>query len=290
MRKRTSPPGGRSSGSATDRHAMVADNWSVRLLTAPSVRAKLHRGLALLEMCEGDFDAARANAEEALRLCRKLGEPRVILGALEGLAAVAKASRDTTEAIALYEEICARARDLGNREYEAGALGELAQLTEADGDYARAATLAQEALDLAEESGDRFTAVVAQLELAFHELREGTSGKARLRDALLAARDRRWPAQCAAALVGLATSSSRVDPAKAARLVGAADAQMQEIGVERDHYDETRRQRVMATLQARLEAEELDRLLDDGRAMTLDQAVECALGAAGTSDADSDKP
>jgi hypothetical protein len=40
---------------------------------------------------------------------------------------------------------------------------------------------------------------------------------------------------------------------------------------------------VLATLGEWLEAEELDRLLDEGRAMTLDEAVECALAGRGAS-------
>ncbi|HLX31175.1 MAG TPA: adenylate/guanylate cyclase domain-containing protein [Gaiellaceae bacterium] len=245
---------------------------------APLVRARLQGLLASLEMHEGDFGAARVNAEEFLRVRRELGDPRGILPALEILAAVVKASGSTEEAIALYEEYRALARELGDRASEMTSLGQLAQLTDAEGDYARAAALAREAFDIAEDTDDRWNAAIAQIELAFHELKEGGSGEARLREALLAARDLHWPEFCAAALVGLATSSSRVDHSKSARLVGAADAQMKEVGIERDPYDEARRERVMATLEAAFEAEELDRLLDEGRAMKLDEAVEYALG------------
>jgi hypothetical protein len=159
----------------------------------------------------------------------------------------------------------------------------LAQLLVAEGTYARAADLAREALDLAQRSGDSSTVLYAQIELAFHALREGASAQTLLRDALLAARELRWFENCAAALVGAATAISTVDPSKSARLVGASDAQMEEAGVERDPYDEARRERVVVTLEEWLEAEELDRLLDEGRAMTLDEAVEYALAAHGAS-------
>ncbi len=162
-------------------------------------------------------------------------------------------------------------------------LGQLAQLVAAEGAYARAADLAREALDLAQRSDDTSTVVIAQIELAFHALREGTSAQTLLRDALLAARELRWFEICAAALVGAATATSNVDPSKSARLVGASDAQMEEAGVERDQFDQARRERVLATLEEWLEAEELDRLLDEGRAMTLDEAVEYALDADGAS-------
>jgi heme oxygenase len=58
---------------------------------------------------------------------------------------------------------------------------------------------------------------------------------------------------------------------------------MAEAGVERDPFDEARRERVLATLEEWLEAEEVDRLLAEGRAMTLDEAVEYALAALGNS-------
>ena len=243
----------------------------------PAVRAMLHRGLALLEMCEGDFDAARANAEESLRLRRELGDLAGIASALDCLAAVVKASGDTARATEVYEELRAKALELGNPSAEANALGQLAQLTDAEGDYARAAALAHEALDLATEIDDRWIAVVAQVELAFHALREGVPGGTRLRTALLAARELRWVEMCAAALVGVATATSSVDPAKSARLTGAADSLLNDVGIERDPYDEARRERVVATLASVLGEHELDRLLDEGRAMKLDEAVEYAL-------------
>ena len=189
-----------------------------------------------------------------------------------------KASGDTVEAIPLYEELLVEARDQDPAS-EARMLAQLAQLVAFEGSYARAADLAREALDLAQRSGDSSTAVVAQIELAFHALREGASAETLLRDALLAARELRWFEICAAALVGAATATSNVDPSTTARLVGASDAQMEEAGVEPDPYDQARRAHVLATLEEWLEAEELDRLLDEGRAMTLDEAVEYALAA-----------
>jgi tetratricopeptide (TPR) repeat protein len=233
-------------------------------------------------MWDGDLRAARSNAEESLRLRRDIGDPREVYKALEAVAAIVKASGDTVEAIALYEELCAQARDQ-DPSSEARMLAQLAQLVVAEGAHSRAADLAREALDLAQKSSDRSTAVIAQIELAFHALREGESAETLLRDALLAARELRWFEICAAALVGAATATSNVDPSNSARLVGASDAQMEEAGVERDPYDQARRESVLATLEEWLEAEELDRALDEGRAMTLDEAVECALAGRGAS-------
>jgi hypothetical protein len=247
-----------------------------------TVRAGLHRGLAVLEMWDGDLPAARANAEESLRLRREIGDPTEVYKALEAVAAIVKASGDTAAAIPLYEELHAEA---GEQQSVARArmAGQLAQLLVAEGAYARGADLAREALDLAQRSGDSSTAVIAQIELAFLALGEGASAEGLLRDALLAARELRWFEICAAALVGAATAASSLDPSTTARLVGASDAQMEEAGVERDPYDQARRERVLATLEEWLEAEELDRLLDEGRAMTLDEAVEFALSALGAS-------
>jgi predicted ATPase len=244
----------------------------------PATRAGLHRGLAVLEMWDGDLPAARSNAEEALRLRRETGDPQAVYKALEAVAAIVKASGDTVEAIPLYEELCAQAGDQDPAS-QARMLAQLAQLFVVEGAYPRAADLAREALDLAQKSGDSSTAVIAHIELAFLALRDGASAETLLRDALLAACELRWFEICAAALVGGATATSHADPSTSARLVGASDAQMEEAGVERDPYDQARRERVLATLEEWLEAEELDRLLDEGRAMTLDEAVEYALSA-----------
>jgi predicted ATPase len=243
-----------------------------------TVRAGLHRGLAVLEMWDGDLRAARSNAEEALRLCREIGDPRDIYKALEAVAAIVKASGDTVEAIALYEELRDEARDQDPGS-EARMLAQLAQLLVVEGAYVRGADLAREALDLAQRSDDSSTAVTAEIELAFVALNQGASAETLLREALLAARELRWFEICASALVCTATAAATADPSKSARLVGASDAQMEEAGVERDLYDHARRESVLAILEEWLEAEELDRLLDEGRAMTLDEAVEYALAA-----------
>jgi predicted ATPase len=248
----------------------------------PTVRAGLHRGLAVLEMWDGDLRAARSSAEEALRLRREIGDPPEVFKALEVVAAVVKASGDTVAAIPLYEELQARAPEQ-HPAAEARMAGQLAQLVAAEGDYLRAADLAREAFDLAQRSGDPSTTVLAQIELAFHALREDASAETLLRDVLLAARELRWFEICAAALVCAATATSNVDPSMSALLVGASDAQMEEAGVERDPYDQVRRESVLATLEEWLEAERLDRLLNEGRAMTLDEAVERALAARGAS-------
>jgi tetratricopeptide (TPR) repeat protein len=253
---------------------------TVELPTA--VRAGLHRGLAVLEMWDGDLRAARSSAEEALRLRREIGDPAEVFKALEVVAAVVKASGDTVAAIPLYEELRAQA-PAQHPVAEARMACQLAQLVAAEGDYPRAAKLAREALDLAQRSGDPSTTVLAQIELSFHALREGASAETLLRDVLLAARELRWFEMCAAALVAAATATSNVDPSLSARLVGASDALMGEAGVERDPYDQARREGVLATLGEWLEAEELDRLLDEGRAMTLDEAVEDAIATHGNS-------
>jgi ATP/maltotriose-dependent transcriptional regulator MalT len=198
------------------------------------------------------------------------------------VAAVVKASGDTVAAIPLYEELRAQA-PAQHPVAEARMACQLAQLVAAEGDYPRAAKLAREALDLAQRSGDPSTTVLAQIELSFHALREGASAETLLRDVLLAARELRWFEMCAAALVAAATATSNVDPSLSARLVGASDALMGEAGVERDPYDQARREGVLATLGEWLEAEELDRLLDEGRAMTLDEAVEDAIPTHGNS-------
>jgi hypothetical protein len=75
------------------------------------------------------------------------------------------------------------------------------------------------------------------------------------------------------AVVAAATGA----PRRAARLWGAADALRQEIGYARTVHDSIAHERQVKPVRATLTAEAFDQAWDEGRAMSLDDAVRYAL-------------
>jgi AMMECR1 domain-containing protein len=67
------------------------------------------------------------------------------------------------------------------------------------------------------------------------------------------------------------------DPARAARLLGAAEALRGAIGLFRTPRDEEANARLIATVRAALGEERFAASWEEGRAMSLEQAIEYAL-------------
>jgi hypothetical protein len=67
------------------------------------------------------------------------------------------------------------------------------------------------------------------------------------------------------------------EPRRAARLWGASDALRREIGSVRSAHESIVYERHLAPVRAALSAEEFARAWDEGREMSLDDAVRCAL-------------
>jgi hypothetical protein len=76
-------------------------------------------------------------------------------------------------------------------------------------------------------------------------------------------------------LAGLAAATAA--PRRAARLWGAADALRQETGYARSVYESIAYERQLKAVRAILMAEAFDQAWDEGRAMSLDDAVRYAL-------------
>ncbi|MGE5274364.1 MAG: protein kinase domain-containing protein [Verrucomicrobiota bacterium] len=141
----------------------------------------------------GDEGRSRALYEESLALRRALGDARLCANSLLHLGGLALSLGDRKEAIERYEEGLALARTIGDTWGTSLALAEIAGLHLLEGSYVQAETLAAEALAIAKTRGGR-------------------------REILT------WLQQAGGLLV------ARGDAATAARVWGAADAQLRAFG------------------------------------------------------------
>jgi ATP/maltotriose-dependent transcriptional regulator MalT len=195
--------------------------------------ALLHRGR--LDYARGDFETATAHLEEAVMLARSMRLPPVISWGFRTLAYMALARGDLKAAGARLEKALEVGRRAGG--WMLGpALQWAGKLARAQGDHERAESLHHEALELLQEAHYKLDAV---------EVLESLAGLAALAESL----------------------------PEAARLFAAAEALRESIGYVRFPVDREAYEADVAIAREGLNEEEFRRAWEEGRAMSLDEAV-----------------
>jgi hypothetical protein len=181
---------------------------------------------------------------------------------------------------ALLKECLTRSTAAGSAFGQATALYWLGVLTAAQGDHQQAQTLFERSLATLEPTGDRWAAAHPISRLAHLELLRGEYAQAtdRYRGALLARvelGDARSIPLCLDGLAWVACAEGRVE--RAARLLGAEEALRERVGAIVPAVIQAEHDRAAATVRASLPEPALAALWQEGRAMTLPQAVAYAL-------------
>jgi predicted ATPase/DNA-binding SARP family transcriptional activator len=203
-----------------------------------------HAGLGLVVMLQGDFEASKKHLEEALPLFREAGEDGQAASTYSWLGTVLLLQGDHEGARRSFKEGLALGRSIGDRLSICTALFNLAQLALAGGDYDAAFDRFAEGIAPSEELGDRGN--IAYL------------------------------------LEGLGVvAGARGEAGRAARLLGASEALTSAIGLRGHTYyqpDRALYERINGGVRATLGEAAFAAALDEGRAMSPEQAIEYALG------------
>ena len=199
------------------------------------------RALALMHLATahaftGDYERAHAELEETLAVQREIGDPWVIAHTLNRLGEIARSQGDDERAASLYTDSLRLHRELGNQSGVAMVLHNLAHASLHSGDRVRAAQFFTEALALNRE-------------------RDNSLGMA----------------ACLGGLAGVAAAGGQAE--QAARLFGAVDAVLETIGLVLDGADQIEYRRNVACARDRLDHDAYARQWNEGRTLTLDQAV-----------------
>jgi predicted ATPase/DNA-binding winged helix-turn-helix (wHTH) protein len=235
-----------------------------------------------LTLDQGDLPAAKALFEESLAIARQLGDRRLMTYTLGNLGTVAFHQNDYPVARTLYEECLATLRELEDRVRIAIVLNNLGELTFEQGDYAAARALHEESLAIRRELDDpggiafsmknlgEVAFEVGEFRIAGGLYKEGLAIRRKLGDREGIAYVLEGHAAVLAALG---------DCLHAARIGGAAQRLREEIGApllpnERTRYD----RRIAAARTALGDGLAFDRAWKEGRALTLERAIELALG------------
>jgi DNA-binding CsgD family transcriptional regulator len=189
---------------------------------------------------QGDHERAKELYEEGLALSRELGGAETIGVQLLSLGYEFLLEGDHERATALNEEAAALLRNRGYRTGLETALANLGWTALVRGDHNRAAELFEESVALSTELGDKSTA--------------------------------------AESLEGLACAAgARGEPERAARLFGAAQGLYEAGGYHRTPRELALREPYLADARSRLDGALWGTKLEEGRAMTLEEAIQYAL-------------
>jgi predicted ATPase/class 3 adenylate cyclase len=229
-----------------------------------------------------DHDAAKAHAQEGLSIFRELGDSRGIAWLQSGLALLAGDSGDYSEAERLHEQATVSAREAGDRSILASATANLADLALRQGQFARAITLSEEALALFRELGNEggIAWSLYNLGLCLFHTRCYDEAVSAARESLVLSRRLGDIEGLAWVFVLLGSLlAERGDAEVGATLLGVADGLREGIGYALAGAEEALYERTMAELRDALGQERCTLLLAEGRALSLDAAVDLALSA-----------
>jgi non-specific serine/threonine protein kinase len=188
----------------------------------------------------GDLEQGGRLFEQALRLAREAGDERVVARVLNHLGGAERLAGRDVEALRRYDESLAIWRQLADQERIAMVLHNMAPVVARTGDRERAAALFEESLDIS----------------------------CRLRNV-------HGVSLCLMGIAGSVATPGTV-AIQAARLLSAADSLRHGIGVRWDPDDRTEFERSLATVRGALDATTFAAAREQGRSLSLDEAV--ALG------------
>jgi ATP/maltotriose-dependent transcriptional regulator MalT len=240
------------------------------------VRARALMWAASTVWFTGDFARATALSEESLGLFRELGDDENVAALLDRLAAGRMVEADLDEARTMAEESLAIFRSLGNQAGAAHPMAKIAHIEVLRGDLDRGVRLLEEALELAREIGDWWLAGHLMIALADVERRRGNTARAAVlcREGIAVARDLQNVPQLINAFAVIAGVEAAAGRSRRAGVLWGAVETIEREGTATLEDDD--RAAFETTFLARPDPE-LQAGRDEGRALSLDEAVAFAL-------------
>jgi predicted ATPase/class 3 adenylate cyclase len=241
-----------------------------------AARAKALNGAALLALATEDLATARLWAEEGLALHRQLGDAWGTAQAGFLLGNVVSGQGDLPRAQQLFEESVRRFRELGDEHYTLLATLNLAWPCHLLGDRERARALYEHVVRRARATSDERIEALSLERLAEYALDEGRVQEAvsMLKDSLRIYRG--GPMMTADSLTQLARALAVKGSAEtAARILSSSAGLYEEIGAVRS-WAARMTEETLATIRTQLEEAAFAEAWEQGRALTVDEAIALA--------------
>jgi len=230
----------------------------------------------------GDHQRGEEWALKALSLYRDLGDERNLAWAYILLGSHQMEHPDrTNEGILLSEKGLALFRKNNDRPGIDQALTVIGELARMQGDYDRAGKVYQEALVINCELGDKYRESINLLNLAYvsHHRKDYQQEEELIKQALMLSGEFKTKYFTILYLDALASPIGATgEPERAATILGASQAFLDDMGIERQTADQHEIDRVLASLHKQLDESSFEAAWTQGRAMSLEQAIAFALG------------
>jgi predicted ATPase/DNA-binding CsgD family transcriptional regulator len=245
-----------------------------------AVRAKFLDILGWKAIVGGDGERAKELLEECLRLRRDAKDELGIADALLGLACALDSSDDRKRGKELHEEGIVLCRKLGYVPTLARHLFSLGFTLLLEGDYERGAALNEEAAALYRERGYKGGLELVLDNLGWAALLQGDHERARsyYRESLMLCKELGNKIIASESLEGLGCICVAEGATKrATRLFGAAEALREAVGSEHISEEAALREPYLAASRSRLDEAAWEEAQAEGRAMSMEQAIDYAL-------------
>jgi predicted ATPase/DNA-binding CsgD family transcriptional regulator/Tfp pilus assembly protein PilF len=250
-----------------------------------SLAASLRIMLASPAWVGGDYERAKELLEESLEISREANDKIKIAEALFQLGGTAWGPGDSARAKEIYEEGIAVCREAGYTNRLPSFLLSLGYVLMLEGDYERGATLNEEAAALCREHGYKSNLDYALDNLGWAALLQGDHDRARTfyEESLMVSNELGDRMVATGSLEGMACiSAAQGGAVRAGRLFGAAEALLEAVGAvayQLTPEEESWRQPYRATACSLLGEHSWEEALVQGRAMSMEDAIEYALSA-----------
>jgi tetratricopeptide (TPR) repeat protein len=233
-----------------------------------------------LSINSGNLERSVTFARGSLKLYRELGHLSGIASSLTFLARVTLWCGDLASPAPWLEEALSISHQLSDQAREEEVLIVFGTLAYWQGDYQQANAYYEEAIRLNENVVGHMHSVFAHIFMAYAILRQGNVEQARtlFEDSLRHAQQVSMMIAVVFAVEGLASLNANQDhPEHATRLFAWADAMRKILGDDRPPIEQASVEKDLAVIHSKVDDAEFTNLVAEGRAMTLEQAIESAL-------------
>ncbi len=231
----------------------------------------------------GDYNKAMALYEESLVPFREAGNKWGVAASLTCAGEAMQRRGDYSGATPLFQESMTLCREIGDKWLLAYPVRNLGTVAAYKGDYGMATAFLEESLAIGQGTGDKWGMAYSQSTLGNVAFNQGNYERAMalLKESLVLRREvgsKQGVAECLERLAGVAGAQGQSE--RAARLFGAAEALRVSIGAPLARVDRLDYDRNVAATRAGVDELAFATAWAEGRAMTLEQAIEYALSDA----------
>ena len=227
-----------------------------------------------------DMERALAYAQESLALAREMGDLSGLVPRLCMLARLTFWNGDFTSPSAWLEEALSISRQLNDRNAEAYTVSTYGNFAYWQGNYPQAIAYHEEAIKLSEKIGDHYESLWAKVNLAYAVLRQGDIQKARalFEDNIQSTQKANLTIALVYTVEGIASLyANQAHSERAAQLFSWADSMRDQFGDHRPPIEQASVEKDLAVIHAQLDDQTFERLWNEGRILTLEQAIALAL-------------